>query len=154
MPKKAPPKGKGFYWVQSKLVRESGPWYATYVKSPEDVARILKEHLDIENADREHFVAAYLNRKGSLSALEVVSMGGLHSSIVHPREVFKTALLCSAASIILAHNHPSGDSNPSREDIEITNRLIEVGKLLGIEVIDHVIIGVNQFTSLKAKGLM
>lgn len=154
MPTKAPPKGKGFYWVQSKLVRESGPWYATYIKSPEDVVQVLKEHLDIENSDRELFVAAYLNRKGNLSALEIVSMGGLHSSIVHPREVFKTALLCSAASIILAHNHPSGDSNPSREDIEITNRLIEVGKLLGIEVIDHIVVGVNQFTSLKAKGLI
>ncbi len=87
-------------------------------------------------------------------AAETISVGGLHSSIVHPREVFKPALLVSAASIIVLHNHPSGDPTPSREDIDITNRLIEAGKLMGIEVLDHVVIGYNTWASLKARGFI
>jgi DNA repair protein RadC len=83
-----------------------------------------------------------------------VSIGGLHSSIVHPREVFKTAVKRSAASIILAHNHPSGDPTPSQEDISITRRLIEAAKIIGIELLDHVIIGDSTYCSLKEKGLI
>jgi DNA repair protein RadC len=86
--------------------------------------------------------------------MEDVSVGGLHSSIVHPREVFKTAVKKSAASMILIHNHPSGDPTPSKEDIDITRRLIEAGKLMGIEVLDHVIIGDKKYCSLKARGLI
>ncbi len=103
---------------------------------------------------REHFIVAYLNRQGGLNAVCTISIGGLHSSIAHPREVFKPAILTSSASIILIHNHPSGDPTPSQADIDITHRLIEAGKILGIEVLDHVIIGVGNYVSLKMKGLM
>jgi DNA repair protein RadC len=122
------------------------------VKSPDDVHKMLIQEL--RSYDREHFVVLYLDRKGGLIVKEHVSVGGLHSSIVHPREVFKTAVKRSAASIILAHNHPSGDPAPSREDIDITRRLVEAGRLMGIEVLDHVIIGENIYCSLKEKGLI
>ena len=96
----------------------------------------------------------YLDRKGGIIIDEDVSKGSLHSAIVHPREVFKTAIKRSAASIILVHNHPSGDPNPSTEDIEITRRLMEAGNLIGIEVLDHIIIGEHKYCSLKSLGLM
>lgn len=147
-------KKTAYYWVTTRLLRESGPWPASYIKSPEDVCELFKEQLDIENCDREHFIAIFLNRKGIVNAAEVVSVGGLHSSIVHPREVFKAALHVSAASIILAHNHPSGDPTPSQEDIDITRRLMEAGTLMGIEILDHVVIGYNKYVSLKARGFM
>ncbi len=140
------------YLARDPLVKESVQQYL--LKSPEDVCKMITDHKDLENCDREHFIVAYLNRKGALNAICTVSIGGLHSSIVHPREVFKPAILTSSASVILIHNHPSGDPTPSREDIEVTNRLIEAGKILGIEVLDHIIIGVGNYASLKAKGFM
>jgi len=123
-----------------------------FINSPDDVSRLLME--EMRYYDREHFCVLYLDRKGGLVIKEDVSVGGLSSSIVHPREVFKTAVKCSAASIILVHNHPSGDPTPSREDIEITRRLIEAGSIMGIEVLDHLIIGQNKYCSLKEKGLL
>ncbi len=123
-----------------------------FIKSPEDVKQMLMH--EMRDYDREHFVVLYLDRKGGLIVKENVSVGGLHSSIVHPREVFKTAVRRSAASIILAHNHPSGDPAPSREDIDITRRLMEAGQIMGIEILDHVIIGENKYCSLKEKGLI
>lgn len=128
--------------VQQKLV----------IKSPDDVKHLLME--DMRYFDREHFRVLYLDRKGGLIFVEDVSIGSLHSAIVHPREVFKTAVKRSAASIILVHNHPSGDPTPSNEDIDITRRLIEAGNVLGIEVLDHVIIGEGRYCSLKSKGLI
>jgi DNA repair protein RadC len=127
-----------------------------HIKSPEDAinAATGANMEEMRYFDREHFRVMYLDRKGGLLVMEDVSVGGLHSSIVHPREVFKTAVKKSAASMILIHNHPSGDPTPSREDIDITNRLIEAGKLMGIEVLDHVIIGDNTYCSLKARGLI
>ncbi|MDD4801810.1 MAG: DNA repair protein RadC [Syntrophomonas sp.] len=122
------------------------------IRSPLDVQKTLVQEMRVY--DREHFVVLYLDRKGGLIVKEDISVGGLHSSIVHPREVFKTAVKRSAASIILAHNHPSGDPAPSREDIEITRRLVEAGHIMGIEVLDHVIIGENVYCSLKEKGLL
>jgi len=122
------------------------------IKSPQDVEKMLVQEMRVY--DREHFMVLYLDRKGGLIVKEDVSVGGLHSSIVHPREVFKTAVKRSAASIILAHNHPSGDPSPSREDIDITHRLVEVGRLMGIEVLDHVVIGENKYCSFKEKGLI
>ncbi|HBK69846.1 MAG TPA: hypothetical protein DDZ91_14485 [Firmicutes bacterium] len=145
---------KNFYWITSRLVRESGPWYAETMKSPEDVSNMVIDHMDLDNCDKEHFIVAYLNRKGALNAVCTVSIGGLHSSIVHPREVFKPAILTSSASVISIHNHPSGDPTPSREDIDITQRLIEAGKILGIDVLDHVIIGTGKHVSFKAKGFI
>jgi DNA repair protein RadC len=122
------------------------------IKSPKDVEQMLVQ--EMRAYDREHFIVLYLDRKGGLIVKEHVSVGGLHSSIVHPREVFKTAVKRSAASIILAHNHPSGDPAPSQEDINITRRLVEAGGIMGIEVIDHVVIGENTYCSLKEKGLI
>jgi len=126
------------------------------IKSPEDVTQFVKQILiqEMRDYDREHFMVLYLDRKGGLIVKEDISIGGLHSSIVHPREVFKTAVKRSAASMILAHNHPSGDPAPSREDIDITRRLIEAGHIMGIEILDHVIIGENTYCSLKEKGLI
>lgn len=122
------------------------------IKSPEDVKNLLME--EMRYYDREHFRVLYLDRKGGLLTGEDISIGGLHSSIVHPREVFKTAVKRSAASLILVHNHPSGDPQPSKEDIEVTRRLLEAGKLMGIEILDHIIIGEGVYFSLKANGLI
>jgi DNA repair protein RadC len=127
-------------------------WHKTPIKSPEDVKNIVLE--EMRYYDREHFRVLYLDRKGGLISMEDVSIGGLHSSLVHPREVYKTAIKRSAASIILVHNHPSGDPEPSKEDIEVSRMLIEAGRLMGIEVLDHVIIGENNYTSMKSRGLI
>jgi DNA repair protein RadC len=94
-----------------------------------------------------------LNTKNKVAGAHIISQGSLSASIVHPREVFKAALLNNSASIILAHNHPSGDPEPSREDVETTKRLVEAGEILGIRVLDHVIIG-EQYLSMKEEGLM
>lgn len=147
-------KGCGFYWVTTRLLREYGPWYADAISSPEDVVNILREHMDIENLDRENFLVLCLNRKNRVNAIHTVSIGGLASSLVHPREVFKPAFLTSSAALILVHNHPSGDPTPSTEDITITRRLVEAGKLLGIEILDHVVIGYGRYNSMKSKSLM
>jgi len=121
------------------------------VKSPRDVQYILAERFRYE--EKERFYAVLLNTKNRLLGLEEVSVGSLNSSIVHPREVFRAAIRHSAASVIVAHNHPSGDPTPSREDIEVTRRLMEVGRIVGIEVLDHVIFGREVILSLKEKGL-
>ncbi|AEF93591.1 DNA repair protein RadC [Desulfotomaculum nigrificans CO-1-SRB] len=124
----------------------------TVIRCPEDVAALLME--DLRDLDREHFLALLLNTKNRVLSKETISIGTLNSSMVHPRELFKIAIRRSAAAIILAHNHPSGDPTPSREDIMLTKRLIEVGQIIGIDVLDHIIIGDNRFTSLKSKGLI
>lgn len=162
MPSQKTPRNKGrrgkseksYYWVTTRLLRESGPWYAQYVKSPEDVQNVMRQHLDLENADREYFVALYLDKKCSINAANIISVGGLSNTIVHPREVFKIAILTSSNSIIVCHNHPSGDPSPSKEDIEVTKRLVKAGKILGIELLDHVIIGNKDFASFQSLGLM
>lgn len=110
--------------------------------------------MDIENSDRENFIVICLDRQNKINAAEVVSVGGLSSTLAHPREVFKPAILASAASIILVHNHPSGDPTPSQEDIALTRRMIEAGQIIGIKVLDHVIIGTGTHVSLKARGLI
>lgn len=121
-----------------------------FIHSPADVSRLLME--EMRYYDREYFCGLYLDRKGGLLCKENISIGSLSSSIVHPREVFKTAVKCSAASIIVVHNHPSGDPTPSKEDIDVTRRLVEAGKIMGIDIIDHLIIGHEQYCSLKEKG--
>jgi DNA repair protein RadC len=109
---------------------------------------------NLVNADREKFVALHLDCKHHVICLDVVSVGSLTASVVHPREVFAVAIAVKAHSIILVHNHPSGDPSPSAEDIEITRRLQEVGRLVGIEICDHVIIGRGGHTSFAEKGLL
>jgi len=121
-----------------------------FIHSPEDVSRLLMD--EMRYLDREHLYGLYLDRKGGLLSKEIISIGSLSSSIVHPREVFKSAVKCSASSVIVAHNHPSGDPTPSREDFDITRRLVEAGKIMGIELIDHLVIGHKSYCSLKEKG--
>lgn len=122
------------------------------IKSPKDVKELLME--EMRYLDREHFRALLLNIKNQVISVEDISVGSLNSSIVHPREIFKTAIRRSCASMILVHNHPSGDPTPSQEDIEATKRLLEGGRILGIDVLDHVIIGDGRYVSLKEKGLI
>ena len=122
------------------------------IKSPEDVADLVME--DMRYLDREYFKLILLNNKNHVLSIETITIGILNSSVVHPREAFKVAIKKSAAAIILLHNHPSGDPTPSREDLEVTKRLEEAGKIIGIDVIDHVIIGDGRFVSFKAKGLL
>ncbi|WP_223702955.1 RadC family protein [Sutcliffiella deserti] len=122
------------------------------IRSPEDAANYVME--DMRFLSQEHFVCLYLNTKNQVLHQQTVFIGSLNASIVHPREVFKEAFRRSAASFICLHNHPSGDPSPSREDIEVTKRLNECGKLIGIELLDHLIIGDQKFISLKEKGYM
>jgi DNA repair protein RadC len=122
------------------------------IRSPEDGANYMMEEMRFLN--QEHFVCLYLNTKNQVMHKQTVFIGSLNASIVHPREVFKEAFRRSAASIICLHNHPSGDPSPSREDIEVTRRLHECGKLIGIEILDHIIIGEKRYVSLKEKGYL
>ncbi len=120
------------------------------IRSPEDVSNYVME--DMRFLQQEHFDCLYLNTKNQVLLRKTIFIGSLNASIVHPREVFKEAFRRSAASIICMHNHPSGDPTPSREDIEVTKRLSESGKVLGIELLDHIIIGDRKFVSLKEQG--
>jgi len=122
------------------------------IRCPQDVAGLLMNAM--RYLDREHFRVLLLNTKNHVLKNCLVSIGALNSSLVHPREVFKQAIKNSAAAVILCHNHPSGDPSPSNEDIEITKRLIEAGKIIGIEVLDHIITGAGIFLSLKELGLL
>lgn len=125
---------------------------STAFSSPQDVAAFLKE--EMRYYKKEYFKIILLNTKNQVIAVEDISVGSLNSSIVHPREIFNPSIKKSAASLILVHNHPSGDPTPSREDMEVTKRLAEGGKILGIKVLDHIVIGENSFFSFKEKGLM
>ena len=139
--------------VSIKMVKESSFLYQTrQILSPNDAYEMIKEQL--EGLDREQFIIACLNTKNEPTNISVVSVGTLNKAIVHPREVFKTAILSNAASIMAFHNHPSGETTPSQQDIQLTNRLYEAGELLSIKLLDHLIIGDGTFTSLKEKGYL
>lgn len=116
----------------------------------DDAASIFMERLRFER--KEHFAVIQLNVKGEILAQEDASVGELSSAIVHPREVFRSAVRRSAASVIFIHNHPSGDPAPSEEDLKTTERLVDAGKILGITVLDHIIIGDGSFSSLRSMG--
>jgi len=118
--------------------------------SPEQIFETFKF---LRNETKEYFIAIHLDGKNRIICIDQVSVGSLNQSIVHPREVFKTSLLSSAAAMILIHNHPSGDPTPSREDLEITKRLREAGDLLGIRILDHIVIG-DTYTSFVEKGVL
>ena len=122
------------------------------IKKPEQVFEVVKNFLG--EVDREYLIVIVLDVKNKINSISVASVGTLNSSIVHPREVFKTAILANGASIILAHNHPSGDTSPSKDDINITTRIKECGVLMGIELLDHVILGDEKFISLKNEGIL
>jgi len=104
--------------------------------------------------DREHFKAVLLSTRHDVLAVEDVAVGGLNSAVIHPREVFKAAIRWSAAAVILVHNHPSGDAEPSADDLRITARLAEAGRVLGIEVLDHVVVGDGRYVSLRERGAL
>jgi len=121
------------------------------ISSPEDVDGLLRGR--IANLDQENFVAVLLNTKNEVIEFPTISVGTLSASLVHPREVFKPAIRASAAGIVLAHNHPSGKVAPSRGDREVTGRLTEAAKIIGIDVLDHVILGDGYF-SMKEHGIL
>ena len=122
------------------------------IKSPEDVIKAVK--LQLKGKKKEHFLALSLDTRNHLINTWQISIGSLDSSIAHPREVFKEAISATAASVILVHNHPSGDTTPSEEDIKLTKRLAEVGEIIGIEVLDHIIICDQAHLSMKAKNII
>lgn len=138
--------------VKSLEVREIEYTYEQRPKinSMDDVVKVVKPM--IADANKEFFMALYLNTKNGVLKQEVISIGSLSANIVHPREVFRTACMISASSIIVAHNHPSGDPSPSSEDIEITKKLVEAGKMMGIELLDHFIIGYDRNYGFKESG--
>lgn len=121
--------------------------------SPDEIARFAKGFLRMHEDTEEHMYMLCLNNKLMMTGVFEISHGNVSSSIVGSREVFQKALLANAVSIVLLHNHPSGDTTPSREDIQVTERLVEAGKLIGIQVLDHLIIG-DRYTSLKEKGYL
>lgn len=122
-----------------------------YIKRPQDAADILME--EMRYYKKEHMKVIMLNVKCKVIGIEEISIGSLNSSLAHPREIFIPAIKNSSANIILTHNHPSGDPTPSKDDIDITKRIYEAGKIIGIELYDHIIIGDGVFTSLKEKNL-
>jgi len=122
------------------------------IGSPEDAYHILRDYL--KGADREHFVGMFLDSSNHLIGVSTISVGILNSSLVHPREVFKVAYMMNAASVIVAHNHPSGNVEPSSEDITMTKQLVEAGKILGIPLHDHIIITeCSGYVSFAERGL-
>jgi DNA repair protein RadC len=141
--------------INVQMVKERHYLYnAERLTAPEQAAKAFCEI--IGDPDREYFVTLMLDGKNRITGLHVVSEGSLNQSIVHPRETFKAAILANAAAVILAHNHPSGDTAPSREDREITRRLKEAGDLLGIKVLDHVIVATDtgNYLSFTESGLL
>jgi len=129
-----------------------------FYTSPDKIAEIMETILKKESEfdrSREHFWGIYLNARNQIQRIELLFLGTLNASLVHPREIFKAGLESNSAQIIICHNHPSGDTEPSEDDLTITKRIIEAGKIMGIEVIDHLIITEKEkYFSFKSKGLI
>lgn len=140
--------------VSLRMVREKPSllYPNRVIRSPKDAVHLFQQF--IGDFDRECFSILCLNTKNEPTAIHQVSSGSLNASIVHPRETFKLAILANSASIIACHNHPSGQPDPSPEDIQLTERLRDSGCLLGIELLDHLILGDGTFCSMKERGLM
>ena len=140
--------------VSVYMVKERSIMYESrYITSPEQVVLMVNEHLKMDRLDRESFIILALDAKCRPTHISTVSTGSLTASIVHPREVFKLAILAKAHSIVAVHNHPSGNPTPSDEDKKITKRLKEAGQLLGIPLLEHIIIGeCGDYISLKEQG--
>ena len=137
--------------LSKRLEADVGEKPQPVLKSPEDVAAVMRSKL--KGKKKEHFWVLCLDTRNKLINCKPVSIGSLDTSIVHPREVFKEAVSSSAASVIFVHNHPSGDPEPSKEDIELTKRLVKAGEIIGIDVLDHIIVCDKSYLSLKAKNL-
>lgn len=121
------------------------------IRGPRDVWELLSH--DLRDESREHFFAILLDTRNGVLRRHVVSVGDLNSAIVHPREVFSPAIRHGAAALVVAHNHPSGDPTPSPEDVQVTKRLLDAGRLLGIELLDHVVLTESGWVSLKERGM-
>ncbi len=144
---------KAIYEIRRRIEGFSESQKKIVVSRPEDIVRLVRSRL--AGKKKEYFLAVPLNRRNVVSGYEeIISIGTLDSSLVDPREVFRQAIVKNAASVIIAHNHPSGNTEPSPEDIDITRRLVKAGETLGIEVLDHIIVSDDGHTSLKSKGLM
>ena len=155
MPRNDPTRPYAFPGFRVCLVREPGVALAERpeLRTPATAARVIAEY--IGEADREQFVVALLTIRHRLIGLHTVSIGCLTSSLVHPRECYKPAILASAAAVLVSHNHPSGDPEPSAEDVALTRRLASAGSLLGIELLDHLVLGEHgRFVSLKERGVL
>lgn len=139
--------------VSVRMVKECSLMYKDrVVGSPRDGFNLIKQFLG--DVDREHFIIVCLDTKNQPTTINTCHVGSLNASIVHPREVMKPAILSNAASILVGHNHPSGNPEPSQEDIQVTRKLVEAGKIMGIDVLDHIVLGDEKFVSLKEKGYM
>lgn len=137
-----------------QLVKDRGALYeldTKVIRTPDDAVNIVNKVLDLENQPKEHFVIFSLSAKHEVIGVHTIHIGTLDASIVHPRDVFQPAILNNASSIIAFHNHPSGDTKPSQDDIEVTKRLNEAGRIIGIELLDHIIIGEGNYTSFKGE---
>lgn len=146
-------KSKRVQVVSIKMVKEGSVLYPNRkIAAPSDTADLVREFL--ETADREMLLVVCLDTKNQPTCINIASIGTLNSSLLHPREIFKPAILGNAASIIISHNHPSGDTTPSTEDINVTHRVKEASKLLCIDLLDHIIIGFDSYVSLKEKGII
>ncbi len=142
---------KAAFELANRLEDYSAAGDKPLVKTPDDVVGVVRSRL--RDKKKEHFLALLLDTRSQLIRVSEISIGSLDTSIVHPREVFKEAISASAASVIFAHNHPSGDPEASEDDIELTKRLAKAGEIVGIEVLDHIIIGDKKYLSLKREGL-
>lgn len=120
----------------------------------DSASKVIPFVQDIRRSDREHLIALILNTRSMVVAIDRVSVGTLSASLVHPREVFKPAILMNGAAVIVVHNHPSGDCSPSAEDKDATNRLLKAGQLLGIPLLDHIVVSAEGFYSFKEHGLL
>jgi len=137
--------------VRVELVRENNAPPRPTVTSPSEVANLV---MDLNKKDREHFLCIHLDTRNAVIGIEEVTIGSLNAAVVHPREIFKAAILNNAMGIILVHNHPSGDCDPSEDDIEITKRLAKACEIMGIEALDHIIVGGGKYFSFKEKNIM
>jgi DNA repair protein RadC len=137
--------------LASRVNGAAEPEDRAVIKTPEDAAALVQARL--KDKKKEYFLAVLLDTRNRLIKVAEISVGSLDSSIVHPREVFKEAISASAASVIFVHNHPSGDTEASEDDVHLTKRLNEAGQIVGIDVLDHIIIGGKGYTSLKRTGL-
>jgi DNA repair protein RadC len=135
-----------------RRISQATPEEKVVIRYPKDAADFVMQ--EMRYLEQEHFVCLFLNTKNQVTHKKCIFVGSLNASVVHPREIFREAVRYSSAGIICVHNHPSGNPSPSREDIEVTHRLVEAGELMGIDLIDHLIIGDQSYFSMKEKGII
>jgi len=139
----------------SWIVKELNETFTTdRISNPETVFKLLKSVFSKLDSEKEHFISISINTKNGIKSIDLISIGSMNANIVHPREVFYAAIANRAASIITAHNHPSGDVSPSQNDINVIKKLTETGKIIGIPQMDHIIYGGDKWLSFKEQGLM